>query len=362
MVILMKLKRCAFGQKRFVFKRKISPSKRFFQAFSKEELEKDTDLYSVDFKRAFAFSAVSLCAYNGEKIKNCLSSCGFTDIRLYNYRDKNGVKPCAFALGKRELSNFTLVMIAVSGTVKKQWYSNFDLGEKKFHRGFYNCCFEIKKNLLKYLEKEKISEQNVRFFVTGHSRGGAAANLLGVYLSEKYGKKNVCCITFGAPNVAFCSENKKDYENIVNFENQNDIITVCPPGQWGFGKYGRIISLGEKPKTDLRRDFSRCAWEIAKDRNEYYRLRITSEKGKSFTLYEYFRVLAGLMSKKYPLGEVSRFMLSMNTQLEPLSRLVLGEYGENPGNIKPQDVNNLVCVKSHMGETYLKNILGLLSQ
>lgn len=358
----MKLKRCAFGQKRFVFKRKISPSKRFFKAFSQEELEKETGLFSVDFNRAFAFCFVSLCAYDGEKIKSCLSVCGFEKIRLYNYSDKNGVKPCAFALGKRDLSFCTLIMIAVRGTVKRQWYSNFDLGEKnKFHHGFYGCCFEIKQKLEKYLKREKIPENKARFFVTGHSRGGAGANLLSVYLSEKYGKDRVSCITFGSPNVAFMGENKKDYENIVNFENQNDIITVCPPESWGFCKYGRTICLGEEPKTSLRRDFSKTARDIAKDRSEYYRNRISSEKGKSFTLYEYFKILAGLMSKKYPLGEVSRFMLSMNTKLEPLSRLVLGEYGENPENIKPQDVNNLICVKSHSAETYIKNLLGILN-
>lgn len=358
----MKLKRWAFGQKRFVFKRKISPSKRFFQAFSKEELEKDTSLYSVDFNRAFAFCSVSLCAYNREKIKSCLSACGFESIRLYHYNDKNGVKPCAFAFGKRELSSFTLIIIAVSGTVKKQWYSNFDLGEKKkFHKGFYGCCLEIKQKLLKYLKTEKISENKVKFFVTGHSRGGAGANLLAVYLSEKYGKDRVSCITFGSPNVAFCEENKKDYENIVNFENQNDIITVCPPDRWGFGKYGRTICLGEEQGTTLRADFAKTAWDIAKNRTEYYRNRISSEKGKSFTLYEYFRILAGLMSKKYPMGEVSRFLLSMNTKLEPLSRLVLGTYGENPGDIKAEDVSSLPCVKSHMGETYMKNLLGILT-
>ncbi len=360
MVIFMK--RCVPKQKRFVFNGKNSISVRFFKIFSKKELEKSFLSNSVDFKRAFSFSVVSLCAYEKEKIRACLSSCGFKSIRLYNYGDKNGVRPCAFAIGKKELSSFTLVMIAVSGTIKKQWYSNFDLGENKFHRGFYRCCIEIRKSLLKYLEKEKISGEKVKFYVTGHSRGGAAANLFSVYLSEKYGKNRVSCITFGAPNVAVCGEKKKDYENIVNFENQNDIITVCPPFQWGFGKYGRTICLGEEETSTLRRDFAKSAWEIAKSPSEYYREKITSEKGKAFTLYEYFKILAGLMVKKYPLGEVSRFMLSMNTRLSPLSKLVLGSYGENPSAIKPEEMTELPCVKSHMGETYIKNILEILSK
>lgn len=334
-----------------------TPEEIFTEEFSFSRVYKSFGENAVDFRRAFAYSVVSLCAYSKERITDCLKAAGFEKTALYNYQDKSGARPCAFAIGKRTEQEKTLVLIAVSGTIKKQWYSNFDLGEKRFHRGFYGCCLEIKKRTEEFLKRENLLDQELRFCVTGHSRGGAAANLAAVYLSERFGKDKVSCITFGAPNVAKFTGAKKDYENIVNFENQSDIITVCPPVQWGFGKFGRTVCLGEGKDSSRRSEFSESAWRIAKNQKEYYKERVSTKKGKTLSLYEYFRVLAGLLAKKYPFGEAASFMVSMNSSFGDISKILLDGYSGDPSKIKPEEVENLSCVKAHMGETYVRNLL-----
>lgn len=338
-----------------------TPEEIFLEEFSFDRALEGFGDNCVDLKRAFAYSVVSLCAYSKKRIAGCLKAAGFQGVSLFNYQDKSGARPCAFAIGRKTEEGKNLLMVAVSGTVKKQWYSNFDLGENRFHRGFYSCCLEIKRRMEEFLERENLEGKNLKFCITGHSRGGAAANLAAVYLSEKFGKENVSCITFGSPNVAQCRGTKKDYENIVNFENQSDIITVCPPLQWGFGKFGRTVCLGEGGGSSMRRDFSESAWRIAKNQREYYGEKIPTEKGKSLSLYEYFRVLAGLMAKKYPFGEAARFMVSMNSGFGDISKILLEGYSGDPSKIKPEEVERLSCVKSHMGETYVKNLLMTLS-
>lgn len=338
-----------------------TPEEIFLDEFSFSRISEGLGENSVDFKRAFAYSVVSLCAYKKEKIVPCLKSAGFESISLFNYQDKSGARPCAFAIGKKLQENSCIILIAVSGTIKKQWYSNFDLGEKRFHRGFYSCCLEIKRRAEEFLKRESLNGKDLVFCITGHSRGGAAANLAAVYFSEKYGKDKVSCITFGSPNVAQCTDKccgvKKDYENIVNFENQRDIITVCPPAQWGFGKFGRTVCLGEEDGSSMRESFSESAWRIAKNQREYYGEKISTSKGKSLSLYEYFRILAGLLAKKYPFGEAASFMVSLNTGFSDISKILLDGYSGDPSRIKPQEVESLSCVKSHMGETYVKNLL-----
>lgn len=342
---------------------RFTPEEIFRNEFSFCRTAKDFGKNAVDFKQAFAYSVVCLCAYSKEKITQCFKEAGFNSITLFNYQDKSGIKPCAFAIGKKSNKNDTIIMVAVSGTIKKQWYSNFDLGENRFHRGFYSCCLEIKRKIDEFLKKENIcyaNNPNLKFCITGHSRGGAAANLAAVYLSEKFGKDKVSCITFGSPNVAKFNGAKKDYENIVNFENKSDIITVCPPLQWGFGKFGRTVCLGEEKNSAMRKAFSESAWRIAKNQEEYYREKISTKKGKAITLYQYFRILAGLLAKKYPFGEAASFIVSMDSGFGDISKILLDGYNGDPSKIKPEQVENLSCVKAHMGETYLYNILKVL--
>lgn len=64
----------------------------------------------------------------------------------------------------------------------------------------------------------EINENNTKFFVTGHSLGGACANLLAERLNRGYGEENVFGYTFAAPSpLKELGDISRFYGNIYNF-------------------------------------------------------------------------------------------------------------------------------------------------
>lgn len=70
---------------------------------------------------------------------------------------------------------------------------------------------------------------NARFFVTGHSLGGAACNVLAKKLNESYGSKNVFAYTFASPTTAFSDSDIGESGNIYNVLNSEDVVPLVPP-------------------------------------------------------------------------------------------------------------------------------------
>ena len=81
--------------------------------------------------------------------------------------------------------------------------------------------------------------ETVKFFITGHSRGGAAANLLAARLADSglVKKEDVFCYTFAAPAVSVEAA-EEGYENIFNIVNETDLVTQVPLSAWGYRRYG----------------------------------------------------------------------------------------------------------------------------
>lgn len=78
------------------------------------------------------------------------------------------------------------------------------------------------------LNTSEINEDNVKFFITGHSLGGAVANLVARRLNDDYGVQNVFAYTFAAPK-AKVSFNYGQNQNMFNILNSEDIVPLVPP-------------------------------------------------------------------------------------------------------------------------------------
>ncbi len=90
--------------------------------------------------------------------------------------------------------------------------------------------------------------------MTGHSRGGAVANMLASLLLEDefFARENMYVYTFAAPNVTtLSSATDSRYDFIWNIVNAEDVVPTVPMyrGSWTFRKFGHTRALVNRTNT-----------------------------------------------------------------------------------------------------------------
>ncbi|MBR2766065.1 MAG: hypothetical protein IKE03_08810 [Blautia sp.] len=148
----------------------------------------------------------------------------------------------------------TLVAAVIIGGYTKghtEWISNFNLGTGKTVRGFDLAAEETCRLTLEktkdYMQKHEGEISDVRFWLMGHSRGGAVANLAGVQLSGIYGLDKVYAYCFATPNV---SKETVAYANIHNYIIPQDFMPRLAPSQWGYMRNGEDILISPSTKSE----------------------------------------------------------------------------------------------------------------
>jgi predicted lipase len=103
--------------------------------------------------------------------------------------------------------------------------------EIKVHKGFLYKYLTIR-DLIINKTKEIISNNNIEdIYISGHSSGGAIANIASLDLYYLYPNIRINSITFGSPrmaNKAFINEYNKYINNSIRIVNNNDIIQYLP--------------------------------------------------------------------------------------------------------------------------------------
>ena len=142
--------------------------------------------------------------------QDALEAFGFEEIKPYNYQlsaQSAGRTAYTFAVKTVQDQNgksVRLAAIVVRGTGEyTEWAGNLNVGTGSEHEGFAQARDELLENLERYL-KETEAAGKTKFLVTGHSRGGAAANLLAARLVDAgmAEKNDVYAYTFAAPAVS----------------------------------------------------------------------------------------------------------------------------------------------------------------
>lgn len=141
-----------------------------------------------------------------------------------------------------------------------EWSSNLDIGynntayttlsgthtewtNKENHKGFDVAANRVIDFLNKAIASGSIRANT--FFVTGHSRGAAIANLVAKALIDTYENYSVCAYTFASP-LTTCATDTTKYTTIHNIVNSDDTITTVPSSRWGFKRFGTDHVLSVK--------------------------------------------------------------------------------------------------------------------
>lgn len=189
-----------------------------------------------------------------ENINNLLNNIGFKNVKSYDYEIK---KPDSVGtnIAHKPINNFETLIVSIQGDKYNiEWESNFVAGSKGNIKGFEDGSRKVISRIKEYIKENRINKE-IKILVTGYSRGGAIANLVGVYLNEHKeefnikSEKNIYIYTFEAPN---SSSNNKIYKNIHNVVNKNDLITYVYPSSWNIHNNGVIEEIGnDKSYIDI---------------------------------------------------------------------------------------------------------------
>ncbi len=212
---------------------------------------------------AHILAAFSYSVYEEENAKRSMESFGFEDPQRDYKNDLIG-----YMLAKKGMSDgktLVLVLIRGSSTVT-EWMSNFNLFEStkmedvSLHTGFWDAAVTVYNALESYLAG---TWENTVFVLTGHSRGAAAANILGKYLTSHNGIDPSCIYdyTIACPDVAAGSDSDwnpdEKCDNIFNIANAKDPVSLVPGalgktffgrGEDNWGKFGNSYWFTENEK------------------------------------------------------------------------------------------------------------------
>ena len=182
--------------------------------------------------------AVCTNAETGADANAFLEKLGFDNIRVYNSEDE-GVDTDAlgtrFVIAAKPLADGTTLVTVlpdISNTAPS-WVDNLDVGSMDtdgiYHGGFSKAAKFAKDCLDEYVEG---ISGDVKYWITGYSRGGAISNLLSAFLTDDplsgAEQKDVFTYTFSSPGTVELTESDTTHNNIHNYISKYDIVPALP--------------------------------------------------------------------------------------------------------------------------------------
>jgi len=209
-------------------------------------------------------------AYNESRVQNSLIALQFEKnepnkpnrMKSVNYpakMDEQDSVGYTFAYKQTDLG-YNIIAVVIRGTPKtREWHGNVEIRDPsntnkdmQDHFNFLTAKEELRLALGEYINDmaqhnpSLLNPAKNKFLVTGHSRGGAVANMLAADLAN--GRETFCrrenlfAYTFATPNVNKSGLTElSTYDCIINFVNAEDLVPYLPLNAWGYWKYGRTF-------------------------------------------------------------------------------------------------------------------------
>lgn len=203
-------------------------------------------------KLSYMLSILAQSAYDPVWAEFNYNNLGFMDKTFYDYDSTYTQEDnCGYVLGYQDLPDGTReYLIDVRGTVGNwgnkdgtfitEWLSDLNAGYgfldpipyyPKDHYGFSQAAARLIASLREYCGGE-IPTENVRFILTGHSRGAAVANLVARHLiNSGVQGSDLYAYTFACPDVSIDYESafqSFQYQSIYNINCAQDFVGQTP--------------------------------------------------------------------------------------------------------------------------------------
>ena len=228
--------------------------------YSYSYFENASTVFSYEMAR-YAFAAAA-ANFSRSAIKDFFDTAGYVsaDAVYFNYDAPTTKNQAAYAISHKRSYGNDVILLSFRGFVygAEEFSGNFDLssdGNGKFHSSFYICAQAAKTSLDAYITNGGYDPSRVKILITGYSRGGAIANVLGCLLNTQadYTKENLFVYTFEAPRTAIGRGNGD--KNIYNIISREDFVTYSVPSQFGFARAGTDVDIYDTSVASLVKAF-----------------------------------------------------------------------------------------------------------
>lgn len=192
-----------------------------------------------------------------------LETCGFTNFESYGTYDQAPINDSiAYVIASKPITvwdetsqsnkDFTLIAVAVRGAgYGAEWASNVTIGDTATnklpangrHWGFDKAAKDVCASIQAYLTAHNITS-DAKYWITGFSRAGAAANLVAGYVTDgaesiyHTRQRDVYGFTWECPKGAAKTENALNYKNIHNIINAMDAVPKVSPDAFQHQRLG----------------------------------------------------------------------------------------------------------------------------
>lgn len=354
----------------------------FYAQSQGKEVSTNANQITSDFNFSLdtAKQSLRLCALAGYPVSlsATLENDGYKYVEFFQYENSSkSDNKAGLVLAYKE----GLLLGVIRGTKDEEWYSNFYIGDGVEHAGFSKAADLVLENIIEYSARHNINSNDTEFFVTGHSRGAAVANMVSARLIDKGDFAKISAYTFACPNTTMNEASQNEaYKSIINVVNPQDFICYIPLPQWGYKRYGQTVEL---PDADTIENFDRLYKDMEKayladnceplldfpnkgrdvkniinylsvlapTPEDYYQKEI-SVAGFQLTMYDYMMKLAAVMSGENPILH-GLFMLSCKAIPEvcPITEFVFSGLSENELKTTTS-LESTPVVANHMHEAY----------
>ena len=197
----------------------------------------------------------------GRQVAESMGFEGFLVREIGRGRRDNDLKWTALAhrIVRHNDDERIIVLVAIPGAYGIEgWLSNLDIGadtpeyfeltnrqhnewlNRYNHKGIDVTANRIIVDIKDYIHSIDSDAQPV-LWITGFSRGGAIASIIGAYFESD---PDVISFTYAFANPAITtSPTAHDYQTIFNILNEDDFTVFMWPEQWGFTRFGTDISI-----------------------------------------------------------------------------------------------------------------------
>ena len=226
---------------------------------------------------ALVSAQLSSAAVDDTHAVSFLKKLGFNDAKAQRY-DSLRSDDCAYTIGSKHITkngaDCTLISVAFQGSQygDKGWQQNVSVNSDTDVSGDHAAYSAAAEIFQKDLSSRNIHGE-VIVWLTGHSRGGAIADLAAAYLLNRKDPPAVFAFTFGCPATTSKTEEagSAKYNGIHNYLCEEDPLAMLPI--WDMNRYGQTVLYGSDEfnhVTEKLAELNPDAYTYAQEYNPTY--------------------------------------------------------------------------------------------